>query len=81
MSPINIDVYVNDQYIKQYRIGRAEGTTDPDSINTYHILEFDPVNPKTTAKRWASGPKFQHRYGDGIDVCIQKGLEALNDSR
>lgn len=77
--PINIDVHVNSRFIKQYRIGRAEGTTDPDSINTYHILEFFDGTQST--QKWASGPSFQHRYGDGIDVCIQKGLEALNGSK
>ena len=74
--PINIEVYVNQKYIKQYRIGRAEGTTEPDSINTYHILEFEHGDTKT--QKWSEGPQFQHRYGDGIDICIQKGLEALN---
>ena len=73
--PVNIDVYINDRHIKQYRIGRAEGTTDPDSINTYHILEFEDGDDDL--KLWADAPVFKHRYGDGVDVCILKGLEAL----
>ena len=76
--PINIDVRINSRFIKQYRIGRTEGTEDPDSINTYHILEFAGRDANT--QKWVDGPTFQHRYGDGIDVCIQKALEALNGS-
>jgi hypothetical protein len=73
--PVNIDVYINNSPIKQYRIGRAEGDTDPDSKNTYRILEFAAGDTET--QKWADGVEFQHRYGDGVDVCISKGLAAL----
>lgn len=72
--PLNITVHVNDRFIKQYRIGREEGGTELDDINTYRILEFEAGDGD---QLWTMGDKFEHRYGDGVDVCILKGLQAL----
>lgn len=71
--PIHIPIYVNDRLIKTYHIGRLEGDTDPDSINTYIIIEDDQL--------WQVGKKFTHRYGDGIDTCIYRGLDVILDIR
>lgn len=67
--PIHIPVYVNDRLIKTYHIGRVAGDTDPDSINEYLIVEDDQL--------WQVGKKFTHRYGDGIDTCVIKGINAM----
>jgi len=73
--PIHIDVHVNNKYIKSYHIGRYEGKPEDDSVNTYLVVEDIGIGKPV----WSEGHVFLHRYGDGIDVCIQKGLEALND--
>ena len=75
--PIHIDVRINERYVKSYHIGRAEGEALADSVNTYWIVEGDD---KESFPLWEGDYAFQHRYGDGLDVCIQKGLEALNGS-
>ena len=67
--PIHIPIYVNDKLIKTYHIGRLEGDTNPDSINTYLIVEDDQL--------WRVGKKFTHRYGDSIETCISKGIDAM----
>jgi hypothetical protein len=67
--PIHIPIYVNDRLIKTYHIGRVAGDTDPDSINDYLIIEDDQL--------WRVGKKFTHRYGDGIDTCVIKGINAM----
>ena len=67
--PIHIPIYVNDKLIKTYHIGRLEGDTNPDSINTYLIIEDDQL--------WRVGKKFTHRYGDSIETCINKGIDAI----
>jgi hypothetical protein len=71
--PIHIPVYVNDRLIKTYHIGRLEGTTNPDSVNTYIVCQDDEM--------WAEGYRFTHRYGDGIDVCVLKGLTTLQEEK
>jgi hypothetical protein len=68
--PIHIPIYVNDKLIKTYHIGRFEGFADPDSINKYIIAQ--------DKETWGDGVEFTHRYGDGIDKCISKGLDAIN---
>lgn len=73
--PIHIDIYINERYVKSYHIGRAVGDTEPDSVNTYWIVEDTHV---TSSPQWSGDHAFLHRYGDGLDVCIQKGLVALN---
>lgn len=67
--PIHVPIYVNDKLIKTYHIGRLEGDTNPDSINTYLIIEDDQL--------WRVGKKFTHRYGDSIETCISKGIDAM----
>ena len=67
--PIHVPIYVNDKLIKTYHIGRLEGDTNPDSINTYLIVEDDQL--------WRVGKKFTHRYGDSIETCISKGIYAM----
>ena len=70
--PIHVPIYVNDKLIKTYHIGRLEGDTNPDSINTYLIIEDDQL--------WRVGKKFTHRYGDSIETCITLGLSAMMDA-
>jgi hypothetical protein len=71
--PIHIDVYVNAKSVKSYHIGRLEGDSDPESVNTYVVTETqDGGSP-----RWDLGTKFEHRFGDGIDICIAKGMQAF----
>ena len=67
--PIHVPIYVNDKLIKTYHIGRLEGDINPDSINTYLIIEDDQL--------WRVGKKFTHRYGDSIETCITLGLNAM----
>ena len=70
--PIHVPIYVNDKLIKTYHIGRLEGDTNPDSTNTYLIVEDDQL--------WRVGKKFTHRYGDSIETCITLGLSAMMDT-
>lgn len=67
--PIHIPISVNNKLIKTYHIGRLEGDVQPDSINTYVIVQDDQL--------WHVGTKFTHRYGDGLDACIIKGIQAI----
>ena len=70
--PIHVPIYVNDKLIKTYHIGRLKGDTNPDSINTYLIIEDDQL--------WQVGKKFTHRYGDSIETCITLGISAMMDT-
>jgi len=67
--PIHVPIYVNDKLIKTYHIGRVSGDTNPESINTYLIIENDFP--------WEEGKMFNHRYGDSIETCISKGIHAM----
>lgn len=70
--PIHVPIYINDRLIKTYHIGRLEGGETADSVNTYLIVEG---NGERIA--WEDGVDFSHRYGDGLDICVQKGFVAL----
>lgn len=71
--PIHVDVYINERHIKSYHIGRESGTTAPDSVNRYWIHETEGLD----VGEWTGENEFEHRYGDGVDVCIEKGIKAL----
>lgn len=74
MSPIHIEVYVNQKPIHSWHIGRVLGGTKEDDVNVY-LVSKGPIGVRAD---WASeeNVEFMHRYGDGIDVCIQRGLQA-----
>jgi hypothetical protein len=75
--PVYVDVWVNDRAVKTYAIGRISGGTDADDMNVYAVMQLDKIDRPLG---WDTSIQFEHRYGDGIDVCIRKGLAAL-DSR
>jgi hypothetical protein len=70
--PIHVPIYVNDKLIKTYHIGRLKGDAEPDSINDYLIIEDDQL--------WRVGKPFTHRYGDGVETCVIKGINAMMES-
>jgi len=73
--PIHVDIKINDTLINTLHIGRFSGEgTKPDSVNTYLIVEGD--RPKSLDD-WIKGKEYKHRYGDGAEVCVMKGIQAL----
>ena len=77
--PLHVDIRVNRELINTVHIGRIQGTTDPDSENSYLIVEGDePLGIKNWEER---GVPFKHVYGDGANVCVMLGLLALENSK
>jgi hypothetical protein len=72
--PLHVDIRVNDLLINTLHIGRISGGTRPDNINTYMIVEGE--RPQSV-EDWLDGVEYNHRYGDGAEVCVIKGLQAL----
>ena len=73
--PLHVTIKINRETLETLHIGRMEGTTEPDNINTYLVvaggepLSFD---------NWKDyGVEYTHRYGDGALVCLRKALDAL----
>lgn len=77
--PLHVDIRVNDTHISSLHIGRLEGGTDPDDINTYVIVKGH--EPLFTSDWLERGIKYTHRYGDGAEVCVMKGIEALKNDQ
>lgn len=85
--PIEVQISVNGKPVESIHIAREEGTRDPESVNTYvtlkkSILPGDKYHSTRFAdspsyKEWDEGVRFEHAYGDGIEVCVRKALEAL----
>lgn len=75
--PLHVEIRVNSNLISKVHIGRLEGSTDPDSVNTYvAVMGNEPLRMDDWLDR---GVQFTHRYGDGAEVCVQKALAALNN--
>lgn len=76
--PIHVDIRINDSLVRTLHIGRA--TNNPsdimsDSVNTYFaVLGSKPTSYENWVER---GIEFEHRYGDPIEVCVQKALDAI----
>lgn len=72
--PLHIDIKINETLINTVHIGRVSGDTRPDTINNYVIVEGERP---TTMDQWFEGADFEHRYGDGAELCVARGLLAL----
>lgn len=73
--PLHVDIRVNSKLINTIHIGRIEGDMQEDSVNTYLAVEGEePLRLKDWEER---GYEFQHRYGDGAEVCVAKALNAM----
>lgn len=78
--PIHVKIDINGHPVSELHIGRIEGDTNPDSINKYRAVSG--TRP-LTVEDWYSngGVEFEHRYGDMVDVCVMKALQALNGDK
>jgi hypothetical protein len=75
--PIHVNIDINGHPISQLHIGRIKGGTNPDDINTYLVVQGDEP---LYLERWKErGVEFTHRYGDMVEICVMKALEALNE--
>lgn len=72
--PLHVDIKVNDTLINTIHIGRFKGGTRPDDINTYMVVEGK--RPQEMSD-WLKGAEYTHRYGDGAEICVARGIGAL----
>ena len=73
--PIHIDIRINRELINTLHIARVKGGTDADDINDYIIT--DGPEPLRHEDWLIDGIPFTHRYGDGAEVCVMKGIQAM----
>lgn len=77
--PVRVRIDVNGIDQKTLWIGRLEGGNRPGDVNTYVVGEdvggLEPWNLVRPEKL----PKFEHRYGDGLTVCVEKALKRWNE--
>ena len=76
--PLHIDIRINDTLLNTLHIARVKGGTDADDINDYLILEGD--EPLRYEDWLIDGSPFTHRYGDGAEVCVMKGIQAMQSN-
>lgn len=73
--PLHIDIRVNKTLINQVHIARIKGDTHPDSVNDYVVV--DGPAPTRYEDWLVDGIPFTHRYGDGAELCVMRGIRAL----
>lgn len=72
--PVHVRIYINNEEIKTLHIGRIDGGMAADSLNTYKVVSG--ARP-STVEEWLDGETFEHRYGDGVEICVGKAIDAL----
>ncbi len=68
--PIHVDIRINDTNATVVHIGRMEDFKGKREVHTYRAVEG--------RARYDQGVEFKHRYSDGLLVCVEKGIAALN---
>lgn len=68
---VSVEFGVNGDYVTSFRITRIKGRSTPNSVNVYKVVQ----------QNWREAPKFpitfEHRYGDGIELCVERALAAV----
>ena len=73
--PIHVDIRINDENVRTVHIGREQDLVGKDEVHQYRITT-GTIN--TRADWWdLDSVTFEHKYSDGVEVCVRKGLEAL----
>jgi hypothetical protein len=73
--PLHVAIFLNRQLLSEIHIARLAGGTREDDVNTYIAVTGD--EPMWLEEYDVSGASYQHRYGDGAEVCVMKAIEAL----
>lgn len=76
--PLHVDIRLNHQLLHTIHIGRVEGGTRPNDVNTYRAVITEPgdLAPDFFAD---DSVEYMHRYGDGANICVAKAIAALED--
>jgi hypothetical protein len=75
--PVRIRIDVNGRDMQTLWIGRMEGNEEPDSINTYIIGHGTEHLEAWNVGSFYTCVEFTHRYGDGLERCVELGMAAL----
>ena len=77
--PVQVEMRINGHIIDVLHIGRLEGDTGANSINTYAAVVRKPgeqpdwFNEDVTI--------VEHRYGDMLQELVRKSLNAIKDEQ
>lgn len=86
--PIHMTVKINQDVISHIHIARVDEnlSMQPDALIEYSVVVKEQPTKGSYLEKyaeetpswgdWLNGVKFQHRYGDGALVCVQKAVEA-----
>ena len=77
--PIRVDITVNGQAVRTLQIARTEGRgLALDQVNIYTVIE---TNEEPYMVNFDKGTiMFDHRYGDGVEVCVAKAITAFKEN-
>lgn len=74
--PLKVVITANDDLVATVQIARIKGSgMSPDSVAQYSAVVTED---ETWMIDWDNdGALFEHRYGDGVTTCVERGLAAL----
>jgi hypothetical protein len=73
--PLHIDIRLDERIISTLHIQRVEERISKHGTNSYLILEGD--EPLRYEDWLIDGIPFTHRYSDGAEICVMKGIQAM----
>jgi hypothetical protein len=72
--PVRVKIDINGRVVSTIHIAREKGLPTPNSENTYRAII---KNESPSYNDLNDGVMFTHRYGDGVEICVKKAIEAL----
>lgn len=76
--PIHVDIAINERLITRVHIARMEDLRGEDHEHIYSVVQSEQP---PYAIDYAKGALFTHYYNEGAEVCVEKALVALRESK
>lgn len=79
--PLSVDIRANGRHVSTVHIARLAGLSLDGSVGTYSaVLKTEPWQESRIGDtEWAQGAVFEHTYGDGVEECVRRALNAVLD--
>lgn len=74
--PIHVEIRANEQVVQQLHIARLGNKLHRTVGVVNHYAAVLGTEPTTYAE-WEAGTHFTHTYGEGVEVLVQRALNAI----
>lgn len=75
--PLKVTIELNDRTLSTLHIARISKSSGRNQHQEYEYSVIKQASAPVSDEEWMSGTPFIHAYGDAVEICVRKAIEAL----